>query len=331
MAQTLQINQVGKREDLRDFISVADVRDRPLLAMSKKVEAPGNMRIDWQADKFDTADGDNAVADGVDVSSFDAKDKDRALISNYCQKFRKPWMVGDIAENISNIAGLSGGEAAGAVDKCLEEIGRDIETCIGSNNAAQLETGSTVPYKTRGLGRFLYSATRNGTSADTVLPIPAAYYTPAASTDTDTAATLTEAEFKDVLTSIFTQWGKQTTLDLVAGTALRNQITNYTQTVQSTNFYSSVRAFNQDLDGKKITSSITSYEGDYNTINLHTSLLLPSSSYGYVIPFDYMCLAWGRQPRIRQLEDQGGGPRGYVDAIIGLIVKNPTVFGCFEG
>lgn len=330
---TVQINQVGAREDLRDFIAVSDVRDRPILAMAEKAEAPGNMRIDWQADKYATPNGDNAVADGKDVDTFADKAEDRALLSNYAQKYRRSWMVGDIAENISNIAGASGGEAARAVDKSLEEVARDIETGISSNNAAQLETGPNTPYKLRGLGKWLVDAAGTGRSSvteDTVLPFNDDYKPPTASLDSN--ANPTESEFNDVLAAVFGQWGKQASLDLIAGTTLRQDITGYSQTstgVTETN--SSIRTFNQDLDGKKITNSITVYEGDFNTVRLHTSLLLPSAAYGYLIPFDHLCVAWGRQPRVKQLEDQGGGPRGYVDAIISLIVKNPSVFGVFEG
>lgn len=335
MSATIEINQIGKREDLRDFISLANVRQRPLLAMATKLEGPQNMRLDWQVDDYDTPNGSNAVADGVDVSTFEDKAENRALLSNYCQKFRKPWRVGDIAENISNVAGLKGGEAARAVDKCLEEIARDIETCIGSNNGAQLETGSSVPYKTRGLGAWLErsdTGVRADVVPDTVLPINSSYEIPAASVNSDTSATLTEDEFKKVLASIFSQWGQSSMLDLVSHTGVRNAITNFTQFAAGTHTYaSSIRAFNAELSSKKITSSVTVYEGDYNTVNLHTSLLLPDSDYAYVIPFDYFGVAWGRQPRVRQLEDQGGGPRGYVDAILGVVVKNPTVFGVFEG
>jgi len=338
MSATIEINQVGKREDLRDFISLADVRERPLLAMATKMEGPGNMRIDWQVDKFDTADADNSVADGVDVSTFDDKAEHRALLSNYCQKFRRSWRVGDLAENISNIAGLKGGEAARAVDKCLEEIARDIEKCIGSNNKAQLETGSSTPYKTRGLGAWLErsdSGVRADVTPDAVLPIPAAFEVPAASVNTTDP--VLESGLKAVLASVYAQWGKSASLDMVCGPSVRNDISGFTQTqfgsdaTTAVASAASVRAFNADLNGKKIVSSITMYEGDFNSVRLHTSLLLPDNDYAYVIPFDFFGVAWGRQPRVKQLEDQGGGPRGYVDAIIGLVIKNPTVFGVFEG
>ena len=330
MPSTIEINQVGKREDLRDIISLADVRERPLLAMAMKLEAPKNMTVQWQVDAYDDPSTDNAVADGVDVKSFGDKAKNRALLSNYAQKFRKAWMVGDIAENISNVAGLSGGEAAEALEHCIEEIGRDIEYTLCSENGAQLEVDEDTPYKTRGLAKWLTDGTTRS-SHDTVLPIPAAYRIPTASVES--TSTVTEALLNTVLTSVYSQWGKSADMTLIAGTTLKSAISGFTMAEGSTDNKAamSIRSFDSSLDGKTIVRSITRYVGDYNTINIIPSLLLPGVSYGYVIPPDFVGVAFGRQPRARQLEDQGGGPRGYVDAIVALVVKNPTVFGIFEG
>lgn len=329
MPSTIEINQVGKREDLRDIISLADVRERPLLAMAMKLEAPKNMTIQWQVDAFDAPSLTNAVADGVDVKTFGDKAKNRALLSNYAQKFRKAWMVGDIAENISNVAGLSGGEAAEALDHCIEEIGRDIEYTLCSENGAQLEVDEDTPYKTRGLAKWLTDGTKR-TSHDTVLPIPAAYRIPSASVDSTT--TITENLLNTVLTSVYSQWGKSSDMTMIAGTAVKTAISGFTMAEGAGDKSSlSVRSFDASLDGKTIVRSITRYVGDYNTVNVVPSLLVPDTDYAFLIPPDFVGVAFGRQPRARQLEDQGGGPRGYVDAIVGLVVKNPTVFGIFEG
>lgn len=329
MPSTIEVNQVGKREDLRDIISLADVRERPLLAMAMKLEAPSNMTVQWQADSYDDPSLTNAVADCVDVKTFGDKAKNRALLSTYAQKFRKAWMVGDIAENISNVAGLSGGEAAEALDHCIEELGRDIEYILCSENGAQLEVDEATPYKTRGLAKWLTDGSTRS-SHDTVLPVPAAYRIPTASVES--TATVTETLLNTVLTSVYSQWGKSADMTLIAGTTLKSAISGFTMaTSGSTNTQMSVRSFDASLDGKTITRNITRYEGDYNSVNIVPSLLLPGVKYGYVIPPDFVGVAFGRQPRARQLEDQGGGPRGYVDAIVALVVKNPTVFGIFEG
>ena len=331
MAQLIEINQVGKREDLRDIISLADVRNRPFMAMAPKIAGARNMLVEWQVDKYDSPVTTNKVADGVDVTSFENKAKNRFRLGNYSQKFRKSWMVGDEAENVSDVAGVSS-EAELALDKCIEEIGRDIEYTLCSNNGAVLETGESTPYQMRALGKWLVDAGNTGSiGADTVLPFSSSgYLIPTASCD---ASFSTEAELATLLASIYTQWGKGgVSLTAIVGPTLKKTISGFTQySGSTTTANTSIRSFNASLDGKKITSNITRYEGDFNSVDLVPSLLLPSASYGYFIPWDYVAISFNRQARSNPLPDMGGGPRGYVDAILTLVVKNPTVFGVIRG
>jgi hypothetical protein len=177
-------------------------------------------------------------------------------------------------------------------------------------------------------------------SAQTVLPVPTAFLTPSASIDSTATASLTESLVKGVLESVFTQYGKSQDLDLVCGTALKKAFTGFTQTSSgSTNTQVNLRTFNQDISEKKITSNILVYEGDFNTVRLHTSLLLaqtgtssPSNTgkaRGYVLAMDRLALSWGWQPKVTPLAADGSGPRAMIEAVIGLVCKNPNVLGKF--
>ncbi len=322
-------NQVGKREMLADFISIADAKEKPLLAMLPKSRNLTNMLMQWQADAY-AAPVLTGVADGKDVGEFENAAANRALIKNYCQKVRRTAMVGDIAENVSNVAGAKAGELARAVDKKLEELSRDIEAVLGSDNDAVEETSTATPYQTRGIGSWLKA------TAQTTLPVPTAFLTPAASVDTTAMASLTQSLFKGVLKSIFTQHGKSQNLTLVCGVALKETITGFTQFQGSTaNTFGTIRAYNAKLDGGKITDSVTAFEGDFNTVLLHPSLLLASNTTnaptrrGYVLAMDMLELRYNRMPRVKPLQDEGGGPRALVDAIFGLCYKNPLIGGKF--
>jgi len=322
-------NQVGKREMLADFISIADAKEKPLLAMLPKSRNLTNMLMQWQADAYASPQL-TGIADGKDVGEFENAAANRALIKNYCQKVRRTAMVGDIAENVSDVAGAKAGELARALDKKLEELSRDIEYVLGSDSDAQEETSTATPYLTRGLGAWIKA------TAGTTLPVPTAFLTPSASIDSTAMASLTQALFKGVLKSIFTQHGKSQNLTLVCGTALKEAITGFTQFQgSSTNTYGTIRAYNAKLDGGKITDSVTAFEGDFNTVLLHPSLLLggntsnASTRRGYVLAMDMLELRWNRMPRVKPLQDEGGGPRALVDAIFGLVYKNPLVGGKF--
>ena len=333
MPALIEPNQVGKRETLADTITTADEKDRPFSAMVPKEKARvKNMRLDWQADKFD-APNTSGVADGVDVENFENAAKDRRLLSVYAQKFRRTAMVGDEAEHVSTVAGAPS-ELARALSKKLEEIGRDIEGALCGDNVTVAEVDKNTPYKLRGLGDWLNS------SAQTTLPVPAAYLTPAASLEDEASATFTEdGHFRPVLKSVYTEHGKMESMTLICGTTMKETITNFTRAQLATpdaNTFRSIRAFNQNISEKKVTSCITVYEGDFNTVHVIPSLLLDTDGddgvyRGYLLPMSMCRLCYYRLPRVRRLEDRGGGPRAYVDAILALKYLNPLRGGKFHG
>lgn len=333
MAQIVEPSQVGKREMLFDLISLDDFKEKPLLAMLPKEQKLTNMRMDWQADLYDVPKT-GGVADGVPVEAIENAAQNRVKISAYAQKFRRTAGVGTVAEEISHVAGASEGEMARAIDKKLEEIGRDIEVALGADQDTQLEESEGKPYALRGMGQWLTN------SAQTVLPYSTNYSTPAASIDTTATASLTESTVKGVLESVYTQYGKSQDLILVCGTSLKRAFTNFTQVASATtNTQVAIRTFNQDISEKKITSNVLIYEGDFNNVQLHPSLLLantgtrtPSAAgkaRGYVIAMDRWALSWGWQPRVTPLANDGSGPRAMIEAVLGLVCKNPLIGGKF--
>ena len=335
MAQIVEPGQVGKREMLMDFISLDDFKEKPLLAMLPKEQKLTNMRMDWQADLYDVVNT-NGVADGVPVKNVENAAVNRARLEAYAQKFRRTAGVGTTAEEISRIAGASEGEMARSIDKKLEEIARDMEAALGSDNTTQLEESEEKPYKLRGLGDW-YNNT-----AQAVLPVPAQYLTPAASINTTATTALSEEnDVKPLLESVFIQYGKSQDLALVCGTKLKRAFTRLTQIASgTTNTQISIRTFNQDIKEKKITSNVLIYEGDFNNVQLHTSLLLANpgglrnpnaagQARGYVLPLDRLALSWGWNPKVTPLATDGSGPRAMIEAVLGLVHKNPLIGGKF--
>ena len=327
MAQVVEINQVGKREDLRDFISVVDMKDKPLLGLLPKLPDQKNMTVGWQADAYALPSAPG-VADGVDVDSFENAAANRGLVQNYGQKFRRTAMVGDLAENVSNVAGASSGELARSIDKKLEEVSRDMEFQFGSDVDAQLETSSATPYRTRGLGTWIQVA------AQTTLPVPAAFRTPTASIVTGINSNLSEAAFRTQLQSVYTQYGKRTNLTLVCGPGIKRSVSDFTASGAATT--STIRAYNANLSDNAVTTNINFYEGDFNTVDIVPSLLVGGNTdptnvvvvnRGYILPMSLLGMTYNRPPRVQKLPDLGGGPRALVDAICCLVVKNPLALG----
>jgi hypothetical protein len=331
MAALFEISQVGKREDLADYISLVDAKDTPVTSMIPKGSKPGNTTFTWQMDNMPAAVSTGTV-DGVDVSSYSNLNSGRATQSNYIQIFQRVVRVSPLAVDVSNVAGLRD-ELAGQVAKGIKTIKRDIELTVCSTNDAQADAGGSTPYLTKALGDFI------STSGGSVFQVPAAFRTPSASVNTTATGSFTEADPQAVLTSIYGQTGSMKNYDCVVGTTMKRAFSNllFTTGITTTSTggvtgagATAVRTFSRDANAQTYVSSIDIFEGDFGTLKLHPSQFLPQAYYGYVLDMDLLELRYANLPEVKELPDAGGGPIRMIRAVAGLIAKNPLGLGKFS-
>jgi hypothetical protein len=233
---------------------------------------------------------------------------------------------------------------ANGIAKKLVEIKRDMEsTFMCTNQAAQADNGSSNAYLTGSLGNWLTStnASNIGACASGSPFLPAS-----GAVDTTASASFTEATAQNVLTAIYSATGTFRDYDCILGTTLKRAFTNLTasgvtQVVNANSIAAtSVRTFNQDLSSDTFKASIDLFEGDFGRLVLHpstflggkTSTSLTAQAFkGYVIPMDMVEVRYAKLPQVKDLPDAGGGPARLVEAIAGLVVKNPSGFGMFNG
>lgn len=326
MAGLTEPNQIGKREDLSDLISNVDRRATPVFSMIKKGQPLKNSLFDFQADAYNdpTLDG---VVDGEDVSSFENKAENRVRLQARVQKVRKPWKVSDFSENLSDVAGLRS-EKAESILKCLVEAKRSMEAIICSDQESQADNG-TVPYKTRGLGKWISN------SAQTDLPVPAAFRTPSASINTTAMGSLVESDIQNVLASIWAETGEVRRYIMPVGSTLKRKFTDFTNVTPLAASQASVRTYNQaDAKEGKIYAAVDMFIGDFGELELIPSPFLfwgsgHEARRGFILDTTRMQLRTLRMPGSKELADEGGGPRGYVDSVFALQVDNPLGFGAF--
>ena len=347
----LQPNQGGSvplastsaaREDLADYIAIVDQKSTPLVSMAPKGKDLGNMQFSWLVDNYQ-APQLQGVVDGADVTVSSASNPvtNRTRLNNYAQAFRRDLRVGFIAQT-QDVAGVTN-EIANGVAKKLVELKRDMEATFAcTNQASQADNGSN-PYLTGSLGNWLTStnASNIGACASGSVFLPAA-----AAIDTTASASFTEATVQNVLTAIYGNTGVFRDYDALLGTTLKRAFTNLTSsgTTQVVNSNAiaatSVRTFNQELSSDTFKSSIDIFEGDFGRCVLHPSTFiggknsaaLSAQAYkGYVIPMDMLEIRYSKLPEVLTLPDAGGGPARLVQAIAGLVVKNPSGFGMFNG
>tara|TARA_R110002110_G_scaffold207439_2_gene419636 strand:- start:1088 stop:1957 length:870 start_codon:yes stop_codon:yes gene_type:complete len=289
--------------------------------MMKKGKATGTF-VEWQADKLGTPDFDG-VSEGEDVSSFKNQAADRARLGNYIQKFRDTFMTSDLQELVDT-AGVSS-EFARAESHAVRNVKRSIESAFCSAQDRQAEAGSGTPYKTRGLLKWLGVG---GQPSD----VPSDYQNVA----NDTTGTQTEATFNSVLQELYEANGMPGgQLTLIACPSLKQEISNFSRAVASVqNTYN----VTQSADSKKITLSVNLYEGDFGNVAVVPSLFVNRTSgsdtvdadAGLLVDPEYVGMHSLKAESATELEDQGGGRRGFVDVIAGLACYSPKAHGYFN-
>jgi len=321
MASSTSYNTAGNREDLTDILTILEPESTPLTSLASKKKATGTF-FEWQVDSLSVSSFDG-VSEGEDVTSFTNQAANRTRLGNYVQKLRRSYMVSDI-EQLVDTAGVSN-EFANAESKAVRELKRDFEAAICSSQDRQAEAGSGTPYKTRGMFKWLGVG---GQPSD----VPAAFQNVA----NDTTATQTETTFNTVLQELYEANGMPGgQLTLIAGPSLKAQISDFSRAIASVQ---STYQVTQSAESKKITLSVNLYDGDFGTVAIVPSVFLLRTSgsatvdgdAGLLIDPEYVSVFSLKAESRSELEDQGGGQRGFADLIAGISCDSPKAHGYFN-
>jgi hypothetical protein len=191
---------IGIREDLTNVIYNISPTDTPFMSNIGRTKATNTLH-EWQTDELDAVDTDNAVAEGDDVTSFDAVDP-TVRMQNSVQISRKTVIIAGTLEKVDKAGRKS--ELAYQIAKRGKELKRDMESICLSNQAA---VGSGVR-KTGSLLAFVKTnVSMGGTGANPT------YTTYPNATRTDgTQRDFTETLLKDVVQQVYTQGGSPSIL-----------------------------------------------------------------------------------------------------------------------
>lgn len=329
--------QSGGREDLSNLIANVDARSTPFTSMAKKGKKPGNVLMGWQMDAYEdpavTGTVDGTDVDMTSAGSFTNPAKNRALMQNYAQIFRRVFRISSLANEVQVVAGVKS-ELANGIAKKLVEIKRDMEMTFLNDADAQIDNGTNA-YLTKSMGSFLHASGTGGGASD--ITVPSAFRCTAI--NTTASGSLTEALVQTLLSTLFTNTGVIRDYDLLLGTSLKRAFTNFTQSVtagSAGHTASPIKTFAQDAASKSFINAIDVFEGDFGRLRLHPSTFIAESGSavafkGYAIPFDQVEIRYGKLPQIKELQDNGGGPARLIEAVAALVVNNPKGVGYFNG
>ena len=323
MPPLVERNQIGKRESLADLIANVEVAQTPFSSQIPKRKRPVNNIHDWQLKKYKTV-GHKGVLDNKDADNFGHNARKR--VHAVGQKVWDNPAISDFA-NEATIAGLSRGEMAEQIADSIVAVKWKIERRGLSNEDCQIDDG-TNPNETRGVFQWA-SAT-----AQTLYPVPDGYRPHADQVFTDALDQLTEEEFKDMCARAYKVRKGPHDLDGYVGVDLKRIITGYSIWTPDKSNHTLARNFFQQAT-RTLTSVIDMLDLDTGKIKLHLSAHAMTdaetgedSDYthrsGIFSDMKMLWLRFTRKPRVRRLEDKGGGPRAIVDAIFMYGCDNPA-------
>lgn len=332
MAGLFEPNQVAKREDLFDIMTIVDEKATPFLSSVRRGSTPQNTLMEWPVDSY-AAPALGGVIDGQDVSNYENHAENRDILRTYLQTFRKTAKVSRLSQEVSNVAGVTD-ELALAIQKKTIELGRNIEATLLSDQEHQADTGS-VPYLTRGLSTWVLDTTN--IASQTLYQVPAAFRPAAAQIDETAAASITESDIQTMLQSVFDTTGMINDFKFFAGSVLRRAFTDFTRTIAVAGYSS--RDLNYDGASNKISNSTVIFEGDFGSVEVIPSSFIgftapsgttPDTSRGFLLDMDKIVLRSHKAPTVERFEDQGGGPRFMIEARCALAVLNPIGLAQFN-
>lgn len=331
MAGLFEINQVAKREDLLDLLTRVDEKATPFMSLVSKGSTPQNTYLEWPVDIY-AAPALGGIVDGTDVATYENHAENRALLSSYLQTFRRTAKVSRLAQEVSNVAGVSD-EVAEAIAKKGVELLRDMESTCLSDQEHQADDG-TNPYLLRGLGTWIRDTANIGQQVTHQVP---AEYRPAAGQYVATGtSSLTESDIQAVLQSIWNATGMVGDYKLLADATLRRAFTDFTRTVATAGYSS--RNFDFAGDANKVSMSTTIFEGDFgvveiiadNFIGYNAAGTSQTAGRGYLLDMDKVQLRMSKNPTVERFEDQGGGERFMIESRASLQCLNPIGLAQFD-
>lgn len=319
--QAFEETIAGKRQSLANTIANVESTSCPYTSMLAKRAKPTNQPHTWQAEVYPAA-AHEPIEDGKDVENFDSTP--RYPVQAYSQKFWRNPAVSDFADE-AEIAGAQGGsEMARQKAIAMIVLKRQMECRFLSAEDTYL---SGKKYSTRGIFSWISNA------AQTNNAVPEQVRNAAAQEYASTLALFTEATFATMCASAFIARKGPATYDAILGIYLKQKFTEFTSYQPTVANFTAVRQFTRPGESNKFVNTIDFLKTDTGEYRLHASSFLRTTTAGatvtgshlsgVVIDMDMAALLYTRLPRLKELENKGGGPRALCDAIALHQIDNP--------
>lgn len=246
---------------------------------------------EWQTDSLAAAAA-NIVVEGTDAESTALAATTRA--GNYCQISRKIWRVTDTMEAV-NKAGR-GSEYSYQMAKKMKELARDMEYAIVNGTGASGASATARALK----GVLSWIGTNVGTGTATG----------------DEA--LTETMYNNLLQDIYDEGGNP---DVTYANGFQKRAISQFSTPNTRNI---------NTEDKRLIATVDVYDSDFGLQQIILDRYMPTGEVA-VLEEDMWKVAMLRPVKFKELPDNGGGPKGQVEAEFTIEALNEKSSGKITG
>lgn len=313
----------GNREELLNVLTVLEPEETPVVSSMRKGPAPESTFVEVLADSLDSVNR-TGIPEGQDVTSFDNKATNRARFGNYIHISRRSFGVTDVQQLVDTAAVHS--EYDYGKRKAVQELKRDIEAVVCGGQDRSLGDQDTA-WATRGLFDWIDSAG----PAD----VPESFRTPSGQIHDGSA--ITEVALNGILQSLFEVHGTKKSYLGVFSPELIELVDYFTRTeakasdyTQATGATSGRFKVNDNNASKTISMEVKTFNSSFGKLALVPSVFLNTDANGTFdndagLILDQSLLELKTMDPLHtvDLDDEGGGKRGYAKCIYSLSCKSP--------
>jgi hypothetical protein len=296
---------IGQREDLTDVIYDISPTETPFMSSIGKTKATAVFH-EWQTDRLAAATTANAAVEGADAS--DATLDPTVRLGNYTQILQKTIKVSGTLDTVNKAGRKS--EKAYQLAKASQEIKRDLETILLSNQGRSAGDGSTA----RRMGSLL-SWIKTNSSAQTNGGDPT---TIGVSTRTDgNTRTFTEALLKEVVAEVFVSGGSPKVL--MVGATGKQKVSSFTG-IAETRFNVTGAAPSTIIGAADI------YVSDFGNMSVVPNRFMRTRD-ALILDPEYAAIAYLRPFQTNELAKAGDADKTQILVECTLEVKNEAAHG----
>lgn len=319
----------GRREDLRNVLTILEPQETPYVSRAKKGPAPKSTLVETLGDTLRAAKR-TGTKEGTDAKKGGNKASARARFGVYIHRQFEEYGVTDVQQIISENGGQAAvdDEFAKSKSKTLLEMKRDMEAiCLGDQDTSGGTTESDMI--TRGAFSWI-SATAQSSN-----PVPANFLTPSGaivSGKSFAGTRFTEDDLNGVLKTLRAVYGGKRTYFCLGGKNAIDTVDHFTRVDVGSNARYRVQEM---ADEHEISMMVNVFESSFGRCEfVCDDFIKTSATTGaaddeafLVLNMDLMHIDMFDDLHSMELPDYGGGPNGYGKCMFANMCDSPKGHG----